>query len=82
MGSIALIFGCLVGSAFFSGSETALLRLRQSELEGEPAREMGPATSAIRALLKSTSRLLVTILIGNNVANILVAALASALAIS
>jgi len=82
VGSIALILGCLVGSAFFSGSETALLRLRQSELEGEPAREKGPATSAIRALLRSTSRLLVTILLGNNVVNILGAALASALAIS
>jgi len=82
VGSIALIFGCLVGSAFFSGSETALLRLRQSELEGEPALEKGPATSAIRALLRSTSRLLVTILLGNNVVNILGAALASALAIS
>jgi putative hemolysin len=80
--SIALILGCLVGSAFFSGSETALLRLRQSELESDPARETGPATSAIRALLRSTSRLLVTILLGNNVANILGAALASALAVS
>ena len=82
MGSIALIFGCLVGSAFFSGSETALLRLRQGELESEPAPETGPATSAIRALLRSTSRLLVTILLGNNVVNILGAALASALAVS
>jgi len=82
VGSIALILGCLVGSAFFSGSETALLRLRKSELESEPASESGPATSAIRALLGSTSRLLVTILLGNNVANILGAALASALAVS
>ncbi len=82
MGSIALILGCLVGSAFFSGSETALLRLRQSELEREPVRETGPANSAIRALLRSTSRLLVTILLGNNVVNILGAAVASALAVS
>jgi putative hemolysin len=80
--SIALILGCLVGSAFFSGSETALLRLRQSEFESEPGRETGPANSAIRALLRSTSRLLVTILLGNNVVNILGAALASALAVS
>jgi CBS domain containing-hemolysin-like protein len=82
VGSIFLILGCLVGSAFFSGSETALLRLRQSEVEGEEEARSGPATTAIRELLSSTSRLLVTLLLGNNVANILGASVASALAIA
>lgn len=79
---LLLILGCLILSAFFSGSETALLRLRGHELEGDEE-SLGPAVAgpAARELLKSTSRLLVTILLGNNVVNILGAAVASALAV-
>jgi CBS domain containing-hemolysin-like protein len=80
--SIALILACLLGSAFFSGSETALLRLSHSEVEAGIEEGSGPAGFAIRDLLQSTSRLLVTILLGNNVVNILGAAVASALAVS
>jgi putative hemolysin len=79
--SIALILLCLVASAFFSGSETALLRLRGHDLDALEE-ETGPAASATRELLRSTSRLLVTILLGNNVVNILGAAVASALAVA
>jgi len=78
--SIIIILICLAGSAFFSGSETALLRVRQSELAADV--EAGPAVSAIRDLLRSTSRLLVTILLGNNLVNILAVAVASALAVA
>ena len=81
MESIALILACLVGSAFFSGSETALLRLRGPELDSLE-HEPGPAASAARELLRSTSRLLVTILLGTNVVNFLGAAVASALAVA
>jgi putative hemolysin len=77
-----IILACLAGSAFFSGSETALLRLRAEELAHRDDERAGPANSAIRALLKSTSRLLVTILLGNNVVNILGAAVASAMAVA
>jgi CBS domain containing-hemolysin-like protein len=80
MESIIIILACLAGSAFFSGSETALLRVRESELAADT--EAGPAVSAIRDLLKSTSRLLVTILLGNNLVNILGVAVASALAVA
>jgi CBS domain containing-hemolysin-like protein len=79
--SIVLILACLLGSAFFSGSETALLRLRRSDVETEVERATGPAAFAIRDLLGSTSRLLVTILLGNNVVNILGATVASAVAV-
>jgi CBS domain containing-hemolysin-like protein len=78
--SIIIILVCLAGSAFFSGSETALLRVRQSELADDV--HAGPADSAIRDLLRSTSRLLVTILLGNNLVNILAVAVASALAVA
>jgi CBS domain containing-hemolysin-like protein len=73
--------GCLAASAFFSGSETALFRLRSHELEGEGKEAVGPADVAVRDLLASSSRLLVTILLGNNVVNILGASVASGLAI-
>jgi CBS domain containing-hemolysin-like protein len=81
IGSVLIILGCLAASAFFSGSETALFRLRSHELEGEGKEAVGPADVAVRDLLASSSRLLVTILLGNNVVNILGASVASGLAI-
>jgi magnesium and cobalt exporter, CNNM family len=81
VGSILIIAVCLVASAFFSASETALLRLRENEVGVETETHRGPATFAIRDLLRSTSRLLVTILLGNNVVNILGASVASAFAV-
>ncbi len=80
--SAAVILGCLAMSAFFSGSETALLRLRAHEVEQDIRAATQPAPVAVRNLLASTSRLLVTILLGNNVVNILGSAVAAALAIS
>ncbi len=78
---VIVIGVCLVLSAFFSGSETALMRLRGHELEGDARASLNPAGVAVRSLLDSTSRLLVTILLGNNVVNILGASLASAMAV-
>jgi putative hemolysin len=78
---LLLVLVCLVLSAFFSGSETALLRLGSHEVEEEVRELRGPAAVAARDLLSHTSRLLVTILLGNNLVNILGAAAASALAI-
>ena len=75
-----LIIGiCLLVSAFFSGSETALLRLRAHQVEKDVKEARGPAAVAVRDLLRSTSRLLVTILLGNNIANIMASATAAAL---
>jgi CBS domain containing-hemolysin-like protein len=76
---VLVIFVCLLVSAFFSGSETALLRLRQHDVEKDVQAARGPAAVAVRDLLRSTSRLLVTILLGNNVANIMASATAAAL---
>jgi CBS domain containing-hemolysin-like protein len=78
---LLLILVCLTLSAFFSGSETALLRLRSHEVDADAKATLGPGAPAARGLLQSTSHLLVTLLLGNNVANILAAAVASALAI-
>ena len=80
--ALLVILGCFTLSAFFSGSETALLRLRASEVENEAKSARGPSAPAIRELLHSTSRLLVTILLGNNLVNLLAASVASALAVA
>ncbi|MCS5638157.1 MAG: hemolysin family protein [Myxococcota bacterium] len=77
---IAIIF-CIALSAFFSSSETALFRLRSHEMEEEMQGSSGPAAVAVRELTSSSSRLLVTILLGNNIVNILGASLAAALAV-
>jgi putative hemolysin len=81
LGAVLIILACLAASAFFSGSETALFRLRSHDLDGEDKEAVGPADAAVRDLTSSSSRLLVTILLGNNVANILGATVASGLAI-
>jgi len=81
---IVVILVCLALSGFFSGSETALMRLRPEQVEPrkEGSRRGDPAGFAVRELLRSTSHLLVTILLGNNVVNILGAAVATALAVA
>ena len=79
---LLVVLACLVLSAFFSGSETALLRLGSHEVEEEVRELRGPSAIAVRDLLGHTSHLLVTILLGNNLVNILGAAAASGLAIA
>ena len=78
---LLLILGCLVASAFFSGSETALLRLGRHQIEEDLAGRHGLPALAARELVSHTGKLLVTILLGNNVVNILAAAVASAVAV-
>jgi putative hemolysin len=74
---IPLFFGCLLLSAFFSGSETAFLagnrlRLRVLAKEGDaPARR-------VLDLIEDPRRLLAGILVGNNVFNVLAASAATA----
>lgn len=78
---IVIVVACLVLSGFFSGSETALMRLRLHEVERDLENSRGLGVIAARDLISNTSRLLVTILLGNNVVNILGSAVASAAAI-
>ena len=81
LASVVVILICLALSAFFSGSETALFRVRAHDMEDQIEGSGGPSALAIRELTSSSSRLLVTLLLGNNIVNILAASLASALAI-
>jgi putative hemolysin len=78
---ILVIVVCLALSAFFSTSETALLRMREHEIEAGIREARGPAAFAIRDLLNSTSRMLVTILLANCLVNILAPSVATALAV-
>jgi len=78
---LLIIFTCLVCSAFFSGSETALLRLGRDQIDQDIDGEHGLPALAARDLVANTGNLLVTILLGNNIVNILAAAVASTLAV-
>jgi putative hemolysin len=78
---ILVLLLCLGLSAFFSASETALLRVRGHDLDQDVKAARGPGVLAARDLLDSTSRLLVTILLGNNVVNIAAASVATAIGV-
>jgi putative hemolysin len=78
---LLILIVCLIGAAFFSSAETALLRVRKSELDEDAKTARGPSVLAARELLHSMQRLLVTVLLGNNIVNILGAAVASVMAV-
>ncbi len=78
--TLLLLAGLLACSAFFSGSETSMfslnpIRIRHLEKEGQASAKI------IANLLKHPSKLLVTILIGNEVVNILASATAASLCV-
>lgn len=71
----------LVFSAFFSGSETALMAI--SKLRLEHLAETRPVRAKlVKRVLKKPERLIGTILLGNNLVNVAMSAIATALAIS
>ncbi|GAA5261901.1 hemolysin family protein [Methanocalculus sp. MC3] len=75
-----LFFVCLLLSAFFSGSEVALIAITRAKVRTLFAE--GTRSAMALALLKeNTDHLLITILIGNNIANVSAAAIATAIAI-
>ena len=75
---LLLLLGC---SAFFSGSETALMALSPLRLrhlaETKPIR-----AKLVERLLNKPERLIGVILLGNNLVNVAMSALATAFAIS
>lgn len=70
------IFACLVFSAFFSASETALTSLGRARIDRLMNENQGHA-KPLQLWLDKPREVLTTILIGNNVANTLGAALAT-----
>ena len=76
VGSLILLVGLFCCSAFFSGSETSLFSITPMKLHHIEQR--APATAKIISrLLAHPSRLLVTILMGNQIVNILASSTAS-----
>lgn len=75
------VFVVLLGlSGFFSGSETALFSLNRSQLE-EMTRKEHPQVDRIRRLLNEPRRLIVTILIGNELVNVSASVISAGLVI-
>ena len=78
LGVLVVLLGC---SAFFSGSETALMAL--SKLRLQRLTETMPGRARIvKMVLDEPERLIGTILLGNNLVNVAMSALATALALS
>ena len=71
----------LVLSAFFSASEVAFLSLSEAKVETMVKKGL-PRATQIKALKNNPRKLLVTILIGNNIVNIAAASLATVVATS
>jgi CBS domain containing-hemolysin-like protein len=66
---ICLILLLLVGSGFFSSSEIALFSLPNHQVDAMVEEKL-PGASAVKSLKEDPHRLLVTILVGNNMVNI------------
>jgi len=76
---LLLIFILLLLSAFFSGSETALMSFRKMRMK-HLVREGNKKAILVEGLLQKTDRLLGTILVGNNLVNVAASVLTGALA--
>jgi len=76
---IAVIL-CLVGSAFFAASETALTSLPVTRLEALRTRSGRLTRAGLDRWASAPQDLLITILVGNNLVNVLASALATTIA--
>ena len=76
--SAAVILAMLVLSAFFSGSETALTAASRGKLRAQADKGSRGAERALK-ITEDNERLIGSVLLGNNLVNILAASLATAL---
>ncbi|PIR74530.1 MAG: hypothetical protein COU35_02075 [Candidatus Magasanikbacteria bacterium CG10_big_fil_rev_8_21_14_0_10_47_10] len=76
---LILLFILLILSAFFSASEVAFISLSHAKVEAMTKQKI-PRAKQIKLLKDNPRRLLVTILIGNNIVNIAASSLATLLA--
>ena len=76
-----LLLGLLAFSGFFSGSETALMAISKLRL-AHLAETMPRRAAIVQNVLKQPERLIGTILLGNNLVNVAISAIATAFAIS
>jgi len=77
---LVAILLCLLGSGFFSGSETALTSLPLARLEAMRLRSGRLTRAGLARWADAPQSVLATILVGNNLVNILASALATSIA--
>src|SRR6056297_3010287 len=77
---LAAVTMLLVISAFFSGSETALTAVSRARMHGL-AREGDTGAETVGRLLERPERIIGTVLLGNNLVNILASALMTSMMI-
>ena len=77
---LGLLVFLIICSAFFSSAETGLLSLNRYRLR-HLSREGNRSAQRAQRLLNTPDRLLGTILVGNNVVNILAASIATVIAV-
>ena len=80
IGLLSLLVSLILLSAFFSGTETALMSLNRYRLRHQ-AKSGNRAAKLTEALLKRPDRLIGLILLGNNAVNLSASALATVIAI-
>ncbi|MDD1653394.1 MAG: hemolysin family protein [Methanomicrobiales archaeon] len=78
---IAVFFICIFLSAFFSGSEVALISITRAKVKAL-LKSQEKNAAALAALRKEPDHILITVLIGNNLVNVAAAAVATSLAIA
>jgi len=74
--SIAIVLICVILSAFFAGSETALTAASRASMH-RLEREGNGQAALVNRLSKSRPRMISTLLVGNNVVNIVASSLAT-----
>jgi putative hemolysin len=79
MESIFILFIMLILSGFFSGAETALTSVTVTRVESL-VREKKPGAASLQKLKSDTDRMLIAILIGNNLVNIGASSMATIMA--
>ncbi|PLX38623.1 MAG: hypothetical protein C0606_10605 [Hyphomicrobiales bacterium] len=79
--TVAAIFALLILSAFFSGSETALTAASRARIH-HLAKSGNSAAAIVAHLIQARERLIGTLLLGNNLVNILASSLATSVLIT
>lgn len=75
IGTLAIIFVCILLSAFFSSSEAAFLSMKRTARLTHLVNTGATDAARVAAMLEQPSRLLSTILLGNNLVNVAFTAL-------
>ncbi|MDD1706833.1 MAG: CNNM domain-containing protein, partial [Methanoregulaceae archaeon] len=78
---LLLFIVCIIFSAFFSSSEVALIAITRAKVR-TLVNEGKKGAEALATLKEAPHRILITILVGNNIVNTLAAAIATAVTIS